>query len=108
MSAAEPLRYRADLNAVTASDSSPWVDIERGEFCYELGEDGQPDRIAFWARQCKWPVCLPINGRVLTRGASWGFTGPLESPTLSPSVWINKGYPDDWHGWLRGGIASDA
>ena len=36
-------------------------------------------------------------------GACWGRGGAEGAPTLSPSIMVNRGRADQWHGWLHEG-----
>ena len=46
---------------------------------------------------------LPLTGT-----HAWTWDRNMESPTVSPSIWINRGQATDWHGWLRDGEFQEA
>lgn len=103
------MTYRPDLDG-TRNGPEHWVsDLEAGQFCYELGEDGLPDRFVFWAADAPWPVAIPIRDRIPGEGRpSWTFDGNMERPTLSPSIWTNRDNPPDWHGYVVAGATRRA
>lgn len=99
------MTYRPDLNV---SEEGGLPDIERGQFCYEFGADYQPAWFWAWFPETNVPIHLPVCiGEKIP--SAWLWSGPLETPSLHPSVFINpKGTPPGWHGWLTNGIAIDA
>lgn len=68
------------------------------------GEDGR--RCWF---PCQWPgsedhMCsVPVRpkGEAHPGGAHWEYEGPLDAPTLTPSV--NCRADTCWHGWINNG-----
>jgi Family of unknown function (DUF6527) len=52
------------------------------------------------------PCCIPVQPAINANGASWGWDGNLEKPTLTPSVFHdphNPASPHHWHGWVTQG-----
>ena len=48
-------------------------------------------------------LAIGLDGIKPDGAPSWGHTGPLETPTLTPS--IHHDTPAcGWHGWLRDGV----
>lgn len=89
-----PLRFNADGQYVT--------DIDEGEFCYQ--RDAGDDRIKwlhFWPRDSLCPLSASIAPQRNDCDATWSLSGPLDVPTLTPSV----NAVDVWHGFLTGGVA---
>lgn len=91
------------------AEQGEWARVQPGDFWWGVEEataDGKDYTYRImWA---KYPdgsfACLPINVpapvmQAGIRGASWGFDGNLEKPTLTPSVH----HVGHWHGWVRAG-----
>lgn len=43
-------------------------------------------------------------GGVQVKPAGWTWDGNRDAPTVSPSVYFNRGEPGEWHGYLRVGV----
>lgn len=48
-------------------------------------------------------ITIPIVQGAGVRGKAWGWDGNLRSPTLTPSIFTNRGKPGEWHGFMRNG-----
>jgi hypothetical protein len=91
------------------ADPAEWEHIQPGDFWWgceraQVGAVEHQYRV-LWA---KFPdgclACLPLNmppqvKEAGIRGASWGFDGNLDRPTLTPSVH----HVGHWHGYIRAG-----
>lgn len=85
-----------------------WDGIQPGDFWWGT-EQAQVagTTVTYRTMFAKWPdgcmACLPINmppeAKRAGRGASWGWDGNEEKPTLTPSVH----HVGHWHGWVRAG-----
>jgi hypothetical protein len=103
------MRRILDPDREGATSNREWTEVEPGDFWWgeEVATVGAKEyryRV-LWA---KYPdgcmACLPINmpqevKAAGIRGASWGFDGNLERPTLTPSVH----HIGHWHGYVRAG-----
>jgi hypothetical protein len=38
---------------------------------------------------------------------TWKLSGPHDSPSLHPSLMVNRGKPDQWHGWFKKGVLEE-
>ena len=75
-----------------------YSDIERGGIIVRV-PDNQPDGSLEMA-------LITIPDRLFRKqgGAAWDITGDEHTGlTLSPSIWHDKGGPNDWHGYIRDG-----
>lgn len=53
---------------------------------HDMGEHGGEQFVAWYCPGCKGGHEVPVTGP-----RKWGFNGNYESPTLSPSVLVNRG-----------------
>lgn len=88
------LKYRADTDSC--------YDLEPGEFCYRIGNNGSPKWLYFWPVDSQCPLAASIFPQRNEIGATWRLSGTLEKPTLKPSV-DAKGV---WHGFVTDGEAA--
>lgn len=76
-----------------------------GDFYWNVREDGKRRFICF-VRPGE-PVTWKAVTMIEVGGSGWGWDGNEEQPTLTPSIWVNKGKanPDagEWHGYLTKG-----
>ena len=103
------------------TDGKPWHWIR----ALSYDSEGHPDSTqrcapedATHMRLCPTPDCwwgiVAIKGRggTIAGGGQWDLSGTIEKPTLSPSVKISGGKGENarvlWHGYLIGGVYSDA
>lgn len=77
-------------------------DMRPGDFRWADGQNGVRHLL----------LCIPTGDVVSIPGDRWVITGPDDRPTVSPSIWHNKGRacPDagEWHGFVRDGVMVDA
>jgi len=38
---------------------------------------------------------------------TWTLSGPEDAPSLHPSLMVNRGKPDQWHGWFKNGVLQE-
>ncbi len=92
-----------------------WVSAlkEPGSFLFvdkegEAAGPGDEDRMYFCCPcGCGGHGSTPLRrGGEKAREPEWGWDGNREVPTLTPSVWFEKGRPGEWHGFLTAGVWS--
>ena len=73
-----------------------------GAFAYFTAENaaayGAPDGLFFVC-----PCGCRGLGVVTLGGKGWSWNGDRDRPTVTPSVYFNRGEPGEWHGYLTEG-----
>lgn len=87
-----------------------------GDWCFLTTKTGLHIGLRYPVKNSPWPddvrfemdrgemVVLPIEeGPGTASPCVWGWNGNREAPTLTPSILISQGRPDEWHGFLEDG-----
>lgn len=75
-------------------DDGPAMQV--GDFFFEVEEDGNEYLVFVTPKKLRLP--LPITGP-----RAWQFDGNRDKPTITPSIWSDKGSHYDWHGFITNG-----
>jgi hypothetical protein len=93
-----------------SGDEVPEADDPPGVFCWRTqgpGNGTPGGRYLLYVCPRDKGFCgVPIAPNHLANGASWHHDGNDDAPTLTPSVNCVGGC--GWHGWVRGGVMTDA
>ncbi len=88
--------YRPDLDG-------RWdEDVPKGCHAFSAPAGEQPKWLRFGCRcDARITCAIALRPQKNAVGASWGWDGNREAPTVTPSINCEKGC--GWHGWLKAG-----